>query len=585
MPTTTRIVPLVDPDTNRFPDEYAPPSVAIDAATATTKAAEAVTAAGEATTGATTATEAAGVASGHATTATTAAGNAAGSASTAVTAAAQAVAVGDAQPGAIADLVTTPGVVQTALNTQIVAEGTKEFVTVTGGNLTLDGVVVPVGADDADIGALVDNPASATGGAVAGKISSSLTAANIPGQVSAAVAAAPTVTAAAASAVSEALVDASVAPAMELSDDEFTVQFRNEDDSLSLPFIQANEADGIHDTKITHLPGSIPQEALDPDVSLPDPHFRTLSDDQGWRYAVQYQDGEVQSGVRMDGTVFPPAVDLTTKRPLLVMGDSLTEAWTALGMAGLAALLGRVVTMQGISGQPSTKIAARYGSSPSRITVTGGVIPASGSVAVSATVPLGASSYAGVLAGVPGLLSTTNDDDNTTAETGTFTRTSPGLPVKVNPGTPFLRNFARRSDSLIWFTNRNNWRYAGQKAEALTHDAEMMSYVGDRSQVLIFGILPWVGEELGTAARVILDDVNEARRAQFPREFEDVGLMMRSVEVLASVGITATATDIQNITDGLTPESLRIDAGHLNAKGYEVLNAIVLRLTTSREWK
>lgn len=309
-----------------------------------------------------------------------------------------------------------------------------------------------------------------------------------------------------------------------------------------------------------------------------DPVFTELTADQGWDFTITYADGGVAFGIRADGTIYPDIKAITpTIARVCAFGDSITAGW-ASSIGAMGTVIGRSAEARGNGGTSSPWIAARQGGQPLRVTAANNSIPASGAVnvtvahtpGVGATAPVPATgSYPGVLGGIAGLLTVTSGTD------GTFTRTAAGRVTPLPASSPFVTGLDARDAFPIFWAGRNNYRGARDGEQIIADTARMMSWSRRAEHALVLSILPWAGEELGTSIRATLDGVNAAIRDAFPTAFLDVAAMLRSEAILNAVGVTPTATDIQDIANGLTPTSFRYDAGHPNAKGYEALNLIV----------
>lgn len=308
-----------------------------------------------------------------------------------------------------------------------------------------------------------------------------------------------------------------------------------------------------------------------------------LPTDTGWRWALMYATREVALGERTDGTFYPanlggaPApVVAPTAGPVVIWGDSLTSGWAG-STSHLANATGATVTALGMSGQDSDEIAARQGGAPTRVTVTDNVIPASGSVACTVTVAPGTAT-AGVLQGVAGTLSGS-----------TFTRLTAGLPVSCPPGSPLQAGQAYREHWPIFWAGRNSFKTADERAALLRDTAAMMAWTTRPDRALILSIPPWVGEHAGgqfASTRVNLDAANNSLRDAWPGHYLDLSAMLRRATSLEAVGITPTATDLQNIADGVTPESFRDvgDSGHWSDKAYEAAALFIAMTYESKGW-
>ncbi|PZE66885.1 hypothetical protein [Curtobacterium sp. MCBD17_021] len=320
--------------------------------------------------------------------------------------------------------------------------------------------------------------------------------------------------------------------------------------------------------------------------------------DSPWDFAIGYRDpqgvGRVALGRRKDGTWYPDRLNVgaTTLPSIVQHGDSLSANWGKQA-ADLSTRLGnRTLVNQGIGGQTSLQIAARQGGAPTRATVAGGVIPASGSVSVTLSVALRSDTNVPsnvVIAGVAGTFVAT---DASNYLTGTFTRKAAGLPAVAPAGSPVQTGYEYRDMWPIYWYGRNNFKDQNGAAQIVSDLRGSLEWNQHRAHALILSIPPWAGEENGLAIRTILDNTNAAIRDAFPREFVDTAARLRSADVITATGNTPTAQDLTDIANGLTPTVFRltnadgsVDPGHLGPVGYTALNMIVNEIYTSRGWK
>lgn len=381
----------------------------------------------------------------------------------------------------------------------------------------------------------------------------------VPPLVTEALATDPTISDAAVDAVHDAAAAGNLAPAETTDSDGFSVRY----DDSDTPFIT----------------------------------FRELDDTQGWQFAIIGNDDKLVLGQRLDGSWYPTALTPVTLTPIVRWGDSLTANSAGSATQLSTALGGRPVFTQGIGGQTSQQIAARNGGVPTRVTVTGGIIPASGTVGMTLTMKLRSdttSAYPIVVAGVAGTFQAT---DSTAYLTGTFTRTTPGLPAVVPAGTPATAGHDSREYWPILWAGRNNFKNTGDNTQIVSDLQGMLDWSAQREHALIFSIPPWVGEEdgNGTAPRTTyrdkLDLANSSIRDAFPREYVDVSARLRNADVITATGHTPTTQDLADIANGLTPTIFRtgsdgvtVDDGHLGPVGYTALYTIIAEIYTSRGW-
>ena len=275
---------------------------------------------------------------------------------------------------------------------------------------------------------------------------------------------------------------------------------------------------------------------------------------------------------------------------LIIEGDSHASNWTPYATA-LGSMLARQATTEGISGQQSVDIVARQGGKPPLATVVGGLVPASGGVAVTilgGIRPLrssGSLSRPAIFGGVAGTLSTTDG-----GVTYTFTRTAAGFAVPIpSTGSPLVLGTQHRDKFPILLAPRNDIGkdtastvYRASIPEILDRYAAMAKWGAPNGRFLVLSMLPWSDEAPeGTAARLAVD---AALRDQSPQQWLDWAAWLRTDAAFTAAGVTKTAQDTTDIANGITPTSFRVDNGHLNAAGYAAANPFVALAISSRGW-
>jgi hypothetical protein len=374
-----------------------------------------------------------------------------------------------------------------------------------------------------------------------------------------------------------------------LEEDAFTVAF---DDGVEI--LRVTET-GI-ESPIVHIPESVALSALDPSVTnrlTPPGSVVPLDESIGWAFAVHYQNTrEVAFGIRNDGTVYPapPTIPTPVATPVTIHGDSIAEGW-ATNLGTLPTALSRTVTVDGIGGQTGAQIAARQGGAPALLTVANDTIPASGGVAVSAlTVGLldvtadTTKSRVGSLAGVKGTLSVVRSGG---VHTYTFTRTTAGTAIPCPPGTPFVTGTTSRTSIPVLIQGRNDIGagvFRTPLDTLLANIEKELKYSANRGRAILLSVLPREDQDrIGNPYRDRLIEINDAYRTTFPTHFVDWGAYLRSDAAFAAAGITKTAQDTTDITDGVTPASFRNDILHPNANAYKAANVFLASVITSRD--
>lgn len=258
---------------------------------------------------------------------------------------------------------------------------------------------------------------------------------------------------------------------------------------------------------------------------------------------------------------------------IVAWGDSLTAGAGAIGgsngthtyPAVAQALFSpvRAVLKQAVGGQTSTQIAARMNAVPILVTLDGGVLPASGAVAVSAksvNVLSGSGGYSGSLrgwlAGVEGTMSTD------AAGNWSFARALAGAVVPVPANSRFIScwgQYLRGHAAWLWMGR--NGAQAGRSVFADVADAAASLGHG---RYLVGSILPSTADSGPALAQLIV--LNGQLAAAHGVRFVDV------FEVLKAAA-NGSPEDAGDIAAGFVPRSLRSDHLHLNDVGYALVAA------------
>lgn len=219
---------------------------------------------------------------------------------------------------------------------------------------------------------------------------------------------------------------------------------------------------------------------------------------------------------------------------------------------------------EGKGGERAQQIFARHGSTPAMLTVTGGQIPASGTVAVTASnMPTNQflKPFTGTLAGVSGTLSSTDAQM-------TFTRATAGAAVTVPDGTPFLPSTLEQVRYSVGLLNagKNNMSDSGDViglVTSLTNAAYdwMGTFI---KRVVVMTHFVDSNQTPGSTQFNNVQGVNANILARYGDTAFDLNAYILSSQIWADTGITPTPTDLTQQGNGLKPDSLSQDAAHLN---------------------
>lgn len=328
------------------------------------------------------------------------------------------------------------------------------------------------------------------------------------------------------------------------------------------------------------------------------------------------KDGYVASEVLTDGSTVThkgksaPALSLSvgndalgytlTRRDLLsTIGDSLTEGfWGGVPAPGpdswpskLAALLGTAVTVTnlGTTGYTVDEEAIKIGALPVPLTVTGGSIPASGSVVVTTTAVIGwvqtsTRSFVGSLSGVPGTFQRTS--------TGmTFTRTTAGTAKAVPAGTPFVSDFAGHDTEILFILLGRNNVSNNVKGSDLTVAAHVIKGVKrivdwqsrDLKKVVVISVTNRQDETSGTAGHSTVLEINAGLEAEYgPRFLNFRDLLVN--DVIHALGITPSPADLTAMANDAPPASVMDDNTHWSKDTHTFMATLAHGYLTDRDW-
>ncbi|WP_314916571.1 hypothetical protein [Pseudomonas helleri] len=270
-------------------------------------------------------------------------------------------------------------------------------------------------------------------------------------------------------------------------------------------------------------------------------------------------------------------------------GDSLT----APGSSGnwpskLAASLGVNIYNGGWGGQAYRQCAARQGGIPCLMTVVGGIIPASGGVAVTTNAYYPASNGGSVVGTLAGVLGTyTRAADGLSA---TFTRTTAGQPTTSPAGsrfTPFYGETMRDRTVVLWH-GANSVYFEKDPYDIIASFQPMIDYLTPRvKRIIIMEVPPSANRTLPAAPgsdREKLERFNALLQASYPEYFLDIASWLRTPAAATAAGITFTEQDLIDIANGVTPSSFTTDGLHFSDAGGRAIAYRVKQEAITRGW-
>lgn len=276
-------------------------------------------------------------------------------------------------------------------------------------------------------------------------------------------------------------------------------------------------------------------------------------------------------------------------------GDSMTTKYgstTVNQTLALAAELGATATDYGISGDTPFQVAWRMGALDLRVTLEGGLLPASGAVPVTMSRPNGWNQTRNWLCSVRDkdgedvqviLRHAATTPDSTPA--WTIEQATPGVARTIQSGTRIAHEHthnsgAQASPATIW-VGRNDLN-AGRVEEAL--QAIMAQQRDPFRRVLVRPVFNATYEPAGSGGYDTIMGINAVIKETAGQAFfDDRTLLIK--HGLSIMGIPPTPEDTTAIAEDRVPPSLMLDALHLNDAGRLALARIDANEILGRNWK
>ncbi|MBM6479724.1 hypothetical protein JSX94_22470 [Raoultella ornithinolytica] len=258
----------------------------------------------------------------------------------------------------------------------------------------------------------------------------------------------------------------------------------------------------------------------------------------------------------------------TDLRTVVGLGSSSTNR-SKIAYAAMAAELGAAYVNLGDEGASIQQNAAQIGAVPALLTVSGGIIPASGPVNVTASnMPLNSNmnAFSGTLAGIQGVFAWS------AGSTGTFTRSVEGSAVAVAANTAFIPDYRKyRANCIILESGKNDINTSRSAALILADTVTIASWFAPYiPSTVVMG--HFANGSYTAAQRQILATLNAKIAETFGNRAIDQQAWLTSAQLwtdLAGEGITPTEQDYADQANGDVPRSLMIAArDHLTAEAY-----------------
>ncbi|HBW8005805.1 MULTISPECIES: hypothetical protein [Klebsiella/Raoultella group] len=212
---------------------------------------------------------------------------------------------------------------------------------------------------------------------------------------------------------------------------------------------------------------------------------------------------------------------------------------------------------------------AQIGAIPALLTVSGGSIPASGSVNVTASnmsLNRNMNAFRGTLLDVPGVLAWSE------GTTGTFTRVSTGEAVPVPENTPFIPDAIKyRANCIILESGKNDINSGRAYADILADTVTISTWFASfGTTTIVMG--HFANGSYRSAQRNTLSKLDAGITAAFGNRAIDQQAWFTSPQLwvdLANEGITPTSQDLADQSEGNVPQTLMTSSrDHLTTAAY-----------------
>lgn len=243
-----------------------------------------------------------------------------------------------------------------------------------------------------------------------------------------------------------------------------------------------------------------------------------------------------------------------------------------------------------VGGQTASEIATRQGGFVNLLTLQGNTIPASGPVNVTAqkyrpitvnSAGAGQANLQGTLFGVHGTLNATYDGSGNML-TNTFTRTTPGDAVYVDPESAFILDSNDSEYDIQILCYGRNDVYATDFRErtlsALSASIAHMKYLNKRFIVISIPNRTGTTEIKGSAVYNNIISVNKDAQSLAPESYLDIRAQ------LVRAYNPAILQDVIDFGNDCPPSSLMFDETHPNANGYAVWAKALEKFIVDRGW-
>lgn len=257
----------------------------------------------------------------------------------------------------------------------------------------------------------------------------------------------------------------------------------------------------------------------------------------------------------------------------------------------------------GVTSQSSGNCAMRLGANEVFISVANNTIPASGAVALSALRSMASDQFSVyafnsqatspcIVGGVRGRLNRSNTGD---ISQNTFIRDCEGAEMGVRPYTKVcVDDMGSKHHACVFWWGKNDYsKYQGAtpNKQILDNYKAAVDYIR-HDYFVILGETCSIGTdwESGGSKRVFMDALNAELANLYPNNYIDINAWLSSEDALTSVGLTATAEDLEFISKGFPAYQLMVyssstsDTVHPNEYGRQAIANRIYSWMKEKGW-
>lgn len=275
-------------------------------------------------------------------------------------------------------------------------------------------------------------------------------------------------------------------------------------------------------------------------------------------------------------------------------GSSSSE-YSGTAFSAMISTFGASAVLQGKASERTEQTTARIGSHPWALIFPSNTIPASGTVTVtvaggnpSATNAI--KTFAGKVNGISGTLAW-----NSGSSVLQFTRTETGDPLTLTgPATfhPDAAILAKKHPIVLWLGKNNlvsvNPPNTGEYV-ARMHDEVVEWLSPNTKRAIVIGQFKNTNTAANSAAAINVDTCNTILQQKYGNAYVDIVAWMRSDATWTRLGLTKTATDVEQLALGNLPPSLAASGGtdtmHFSTAAYgDIVNYAIKPVIVNLGW-